>query len=233
MTNVSNGDKNLIDKEKLTAWYNIQAPLYHFWRDRYDDPLISHVANLTDRKIAQIVLDAGCGSGLYSIGLGLLQTNWHIEGIDRSNGLLRIARAQAVRRALRNVSFTNADVLVLPYQAKQFTLVVAAGLFPNLDDQRRTLHEFARLLCKDGQLVIVEFDRADLRGATKFFFRTMIFGYHIFTTIFRQYRFAKRWDIKASTINRNEFEDLLRQTGFSLERTIREHQHIIFLCRKP
>lgn len=231
-SNLPPRDRGRIDAGKLAAWYDFQAPLYHFWRDRYDTPLVRRVADLLGGDSAGLILDAGCGSGLYSVGLGLLKPDWRIEGADLSGNLLRIAGAQAAKRGLENVSFTNADATSLPYGDHQFGAIVAAGLFPNLEDPRRALQEFSRTLRGDGRLVVVEFDRETLDRRTKLFFAVMIFGYHVFTTVFRRYRFAGRWNLETSTIEQRGFEELLRGAGFSIREVLREHQHVIYLCRK-
>ena len=35
-----------IDSRRLTAWYDVQAPLYHAWRDDYDAPAVRQVIAL-------------------------------------------------------------------------------------------------------------------------------------------------------------------------------------------
>ena len=223
---------NQIDTEKLTAWYNFQAPFFHFWRDQYEDPLISRIAELIDGEASENILDAGCGSGLYSIGLGLLKSNWQITGIDYSKSLLQIAQKQATKKGLPTVTFTNANVMLLPFRTAHYSTIIAAGLFPNINDRDQALREIHRVLQDQGKLIIVEFNREGLDWKTMLFFRIMITGYHAFTTVFRQFRFANKWDITTSTIDKNEFEDLILRSGFTICQVVKEFNHIIFLCRK-
>lgn len=222
-----------IDAGKLSAWYDFQAPLYHLWRDNYAHPLVKRVVDILDNKEPQKVLDAGCGSGLMSIGIALLRPNWTIEGVDASLGLLSIARKQAGKRSLCNVCFRQGDVTALEFGAQKFSAVIASGLFPNINDPLRALHEIFRVLETGGRFVVVEFDRSAMGLGTKYFFRLMIGGYRFFSTIFPGFRFAEEWSVDLSTINEKQFGSDLRAAGFSVESTLREQGHLIFLCRKP
>lgn len=223
----------MIDSGKLTAWYDFQAPLYHFWRDDYAHPLVSTVAGLLDRDLPLRVLDAGCGSGQFAIGVALSRKELTLEGVDCSPGLLKIARQQATKRTLANVSFSQGDVQALGYRDQECAAVIAAGLFPNLNEPRRALLEFFRVLPGGGQLIVVEFDRTAMRAGTRAFFRLMIGGYRLFSAVFPRFRFADEWNIELSTIDEERFDAALRAAGFTVEATLRGHDHLVFSCRKP
>lgn len=232
-TTTTTTTKTCVDSAKLAAWYDFQAPIYHFWRDNYAHPLVSRVVNLLNGKKSQRVLDAACGSGLFSIGMALCRPDWFIEGVDCSNGLLNIARKQAGKRSLSNACFHHGDVQALAYNDEEFTAVVTAGLFPNLNEPHRALGEMYRVLEANGRLIVVEFDRSSMNCGTRCFFRLMISGYRFFSTIFPRFRFAEKWDIESSTTDEKSFLVTLQQAGFAVEAVLHEHQHLIFLCRKP
>jgi len=218
--------------EKLTAWYDFQAPFYHCWRDNYANPLIKRVADLLGENKPLKVLDVGCGSGLFSIGIALTRPYYIFEGIDCSLGFLDIARKQAAKRSLKNVSFEMGDVYSLQNADKEFDSVVAAGLFPNLNEPLLALREIFRVLKTDGQFIVVEFDRSSMSSSTRLFFKVMIAGYRIFAAIMPRFRFAKKWNIESSTIDEENFLTDLRTSGFVLDTVIREAKYIIFVCRK-
>ena len=85
-----------IDDEKLSNWYNFQARFYHCWRDDYRSPVIDLVAErLGSVEKPATILDAGCGTGMFAIGLARTRPAWTVEGLDAAEGMLEVARRQA------------------------------------------------------------------------------------------------------------------------------------------
>ena len=226
----------MIDAQKLSNWYDFQAPLYRLWRDDYDGPLVRRVrALLSDHRPAAKplrVLDAGCGTGMFALGLGKADAEIEIEGLDASEGMLAVARRQAQQFGLRNVRFARADVTALSQREGAFHAVVAAGLFPNINDAGAALREFWRVLEVDGSLIVVEFDQGSMGRGLRAFFNVMIFGYRCISRLVPRFRFAEGWSIERSTIDRARFEAELRAVGFVERELLREHNHLIFHWQK-
>jgi ubiquinone/menaquinone biosynthesis C-methylase UbiE len=225
----------MIDRQKLTNWYDFQAPFYHLWRDDYDGPLVRTVAARLRAMGEELrVLDAGCGTGFFGIGLARRGPGWRVEGLDASAGMIRVARRQAERLGVRGTSFRQGDVASLPYDDGSFDAVFAAGLLPNLNDWSAALAEFRRVLRPEGRLLVIEFDRTALRGRQRLVFRAMILGYRAVSAVFRRFRFAEGWSVEASTVDRARLERLLGEAGFRRERLDREQAHLIYeLTRAP
>ncbi len=225
----------MIDSKRLTAWYDFQAPAYHLWRDDYDSPLVERVSTLlAERSVdsTRSAMDAGCGSGMFAIGLAKRLRGWVFHGVDASTGLLGIARKQAAKRNLANVTFTEGDVTALTQADASFDCVIAAGLFPNLNDHAAALRELVRVLKPDGQIVIIEFDRTAMSTGTRLFFRGMIAAYKAVSMVFRRFRFADKWNVETSTIDRQRFTTDLINAGLEPINVLQEHNHLIFHCRK-
>jgi ubiquinone/menaquinone biosynthesis C-methylase UbiE len=146
--------------------------------------------------------------------------------------MLAVARRQAERLGLRNVRFARADVTALSQGSGAFHAVVAAGLFPNINDAGAALREFWRVLEPGGSLIVVEFDRGSMNGGLRAFFKFMIFGYRCISRLVPRFRFAEGWSIEHSTIDRAKFEADLRVVGFVERELLREHNHLIFHYRK-
>ena len=69
----------MIDHDKLRNWYDFQAPFYRLWRNDYDSPLLDRVETILEGLGDDLtVLDAGCGTGLVSIGLGRRRPRWSL-----------------------------------------------------------------------------------------------------------------------------------------------------------
>jgi len=216
-----------IDREKITRWYDLQAPLYRLWRDSYDGPLVREVhALLRPQGESATILDAGCGTGLFSIGLARVEPGWRLTATDVSQGMLAVARRQAARRDLDNIDWRRGDVTALPFDDASFDAVVAAGLMPCLNEPTHALAEFRRLLRRGGRLITVEFDRASMGFGARLFFRTMILGYKTVSALMPRYRFATEWDIDSSTIDPERHSSELAAVGFEVAGVSRVADHI-------
>jgi ubiquinone/menaquinone biosynthesis C-methylase UbiE len=225
----------MIDGRKLTRWYDFQAPFYRLWRDDYDSSLVARAALALGSAAGQLrILDAGCGTGMFTIGIARMRPGWSLEGLDASSGMLAVARRQVRKLGIGNVTFRSGDVMALPYDAGQFDGAIAAGLFPNVDDPRRALDELYRVVRDSGRVVIVEFDREAMRTLTRLFFHAMILGYKLFSGVVRRFRFAERWSVEASTIERAVFERHCLAAGFRAVEIQRREEHLIFeLAKEP
>jgi SAM-dependent methyltransferase len=101
----------------------------------------------------RLVLDLACGAGRY---LRALQAHGaRVVGLDLSFDLLRAARGAGLGDA---VGLVRADMRHLPLAAARFDLVLSMftsfGYFDTADDDRAMLHEVARVLRPDGDLVL-------------------------------------------------------------------------------
>ncbi|MBK6686797.1 MAG: class I SAM-dependent methyltransferase [Deltaproteobacteria bacterium] len=105
------------------------------------------------------VLDVGCGHGRFKEALGGQETGY--LGIDRSEALLKVARAQ------HGEHFQQLDVLFDPLPAPGFDLVVAFGLLHHIPGRDRRLSLLRRLLPLGSRLVVTFWrfaDRPRLQG---------------------------------------------------------------------
>lgn len=219
-----------IDSRKLSNWYDFTAPFYTLWRDDYHDPMLRHVRRILRDVVApRSILDAACGTGLYTIGLAGNTEPWRIDGIDASAGMLRVARRKLRARGLGDVVLRQGDVSALPYRSEAFDAVVASGLMPNLEPplRERALREFCRVLRPGGHLMLVEIDRTAMTARTRLFFHAMILGYRLVSTVVRRFRFSDDWGIRHSTIDPTLLDGELRRAGFTAVETDRRAQQVL------
>ena len=220
-----------IDSRKLTRWYDFMAPFYGAWRDDYRDPMLQHVRGiLLERPRPGRLLDAGCGTGLYAIGLS--DARWHIDAVDASEGMLRVARRKAAARGATGVAFGRGDVARLPFPDASFDVVIAAGLVPNLERPDLVFPELCRVLAPDARLLLVEVDRAAMSRGSRLFFRAMILGYRSVSALFSRFRFADRWDLNRSTVDPTTLLAALEGAGFSSVVLERRHGQLLVECRR-
>jgi ubiquinone/menaquinone biosynthesis C-methylase UbiE len=162
------------------------------------------------------VLDAGCGTGLFTIACARARPGTPVVGVDLSAGMLAVAAAEARRRGTPNASFVRADAESLPFADGGFDAVLAAGLLPNVVDRASVVRELGRVLARAGRLHVVEFDRASMTPAVRAFFVTMILGYRCLSFVFRRFRFARRWSVETSTVEPRAVMGWAREAGLVL-----------------
>lgn len=122
--------------------YNDNSP----WNAHYERPAsLALVGNVTGLR----VLDAGCGAGSHSAAL--LERGAIVTGLDKSPGLLAVARV----RLGAGVSLHQADLAeALPFVDGAFDVILASLVLHYLPDWQPTLREFRRILVPGGRLIV-------------------------------------------------------------------------------
>lgn len=116
-----------------------------------DLELLPGIAGLTGQED---VLDVATATGHTAVALAPHAR--HVTGVDLTPEMLALARTQAERRGLTNVTFAEADAEALPFADASFDVVtcrIAAHHFPQVD---RFSREAARVLRPGGRLVVVD-----------------------------------------------------------------------------
>lgn len=98
------------------------------------------------------VLDIGCGPGTITADLAERVAPGPVLGVDQSAEVLDVARAEAERRQLSNVSFTTADAHKLDFADDTFDVVHAHQVLQHVADPVQALREMKRV-CRPGGLV--------------------------------------------------------------------------------
>lgn len=110
-----------------------------------------------------LVLDFGCGPGIYSRPLAARARRGFVIGADLSPVMLDRATGSARRASLGNLAFVRADAQQLPIASGRMAAVCCCGalhLFPNPD---AALEEVHRVLEVGGRIAIAAYRRR--RGA--------------------------------------------------------------------
>src|SRR5215213_2968928 len=98
------------------------------------------------------VLDAGCGGGGMPVSLG--EEAHAVIGIDPCNRFGAAGVRLARERGLRNVHFSLADGMALPFQPGTFDLVLSHAVIEHVSDALLYLRECARVLAGDGRVYL-------------------------------------------------------------------------------
>jgi SAM-dependent methyltransferase len=107
-----------------------------------------------------LLLDAGCGSGLFSHLA--IKAGAEVIGVDAAPGLLEVARK-------RNPSntFMEEDLEALPFADDSFNVVAGFNSFQYAGSFENALKEATRVLMPGGRLVIGIWDKPEMSDATE------------------------------------------------------------------
>lgn len=103
-----------------------------------------------------LVLELGCGPGLYARRLAQRFPAVQVIGVDHSVAQLRRARRAAMALQLPGCSFLEADVRALPFADGSVDAVVVARLFTVLHERTAAVHEIHRVLRPGGRVFVAE-----------------------------------------------------------------------------
>lgn len=115
--------------------------------------LRSRFVRFSGAKSAHDVLDIGAGAGFSTFALARRTAS--VTAVDWRPDLLDLARREADRRGLANVTFLEADPNALPFAEATFDLVTSAAAVHHFKDPPRALSEMARV-CSHGGSVAIE-----------------------------------------------------------------------------
>ena len=126
--------KNIYDNEST-----------HFYYVGYHEILLDLISKITVKKKINI-LDAGCGTGLFTKKLGKYG---RVIGIDMSDEAIKFAKS-------RKLNVKKASVTKLPFKVNTFDLIVCNDVLchKSIPKEETALKEFYRVLSQDGLVLI-------------------------------------------------------------------------------
>jgi SAM-dependent methyltransferase len=141
-------------KEHIKAWDSEYER--SIWRGHYSLERLDASLN------TGLLLDAGCGSGKYSLPLRM--RGFDVLAMDASQKALRLASKSSAIRGL-DIGFMAANIYQIPLKDASFDIIWCYGVLQHLLIRERefAIHEFRRVL-KDGGLLFLEvFGEEDMR----------------------------------------------------------------------
>lgn len=126
-----------------------------------------------DEVKGKSVLDAGCGTGIFSLifaGNGAES----VTGIDISEGSLETARTLQARFGIGNSSFQKQDMLQLPFPDANFDIVWAWGTVHHTTEPLRAVEELIRVLKGGGSILLAVYTKTRLTFFHEIIRKTLI-----------------------------------------------------------
>lgn len=123
--------------------------------------------SLTPTSERPRVLVAGCGTGQHPIDVARTYADAEVLAIDLSRASLAYATRQALALGVKNVSFAQADLLLLPELAASFDVIDAGGVLHHLRDPEEGLRALLSALKPGGYLRLGLYSRIARRDVAR------------------------------------------------------------------
>lgn len=128
---------------------------------------LNRIVELAGAGPEDTVLDVACGPGLLVCAFARVVR--HATGIDLTPAMLERAQELQRQQALQNVTWRQGDVLPLPYEDGEFSVVSARFAFHHFLDPLAVLREMRRVGRSGGRIVVADSaparDKADAFNA--------------------------------------------------------------------
>jgi ubiquinone/menaquinone biosynthesis C-methylase UbiE len=144
--------------EKYDRWFTTPIGLLV---KKYESELL---LNLLSPKSDEFILDAGCGTGVFT--LDILSFGTQVLGVDLSLPMLLRGAKKSGGYSFQAVL---ADISFLPFQESAFDKVVSVTAFEFIEDAKGAMEELFRVTRKGGRIVVATLNKlspwADRRRA--------------------------------------------------------------------
>jgi len=120
---------------------------------------LSKIVDLGRISAGSVVLDVGCGTGIFTIPLAI-KTDAVVFGLDSVKEMIREAR---VKEDSQRVEWQVGDAENLPFDSDHFNCAFMTMVIHQIVNKKKTIDEMHRVLKKNGTLVIMTKSHGQLR----------------------------------------------------------------------
>ncbi len=141
-------------REKILDQFTRQAVPFSSAPAIRNQEALNRIVELAAAGPEDTVLDVACGPGLLVCAFARVVR--HATGIDLTPAMLQQARELQQRQGLQNVTWRQGDVLPLPFEAGQFSIVSARFAFHHFLDPLAVLKDMRRVCGAGGRVVVAD-----------------------------------------------------------------------------
>ncbi len=170
------------------AYFDREADQYDQWYQTKMGVFVDRVETNLALKMFPVrtgmtILDAGCGTGNFSIKLA--EAKVKVTGVDISAEMLRIASDKS-RQAGHDIDFLEIDLHHLPFADESFDGVISMAAIEFIKELEPVMEELYRVLKPDGHLLIGTINRESAWGElyqSEYFQKNTVFRHAAFKTL--------------------------------------------------
>lgn len=149
----------MVTQELQRNLWSIAPQYWSRYTEPFFLPLYKKVIEQLRLDEDSLLLDAGCGSGLFAHMA--ISTGAQVIGLDTAAGLLEVARGRSPQN-----NFLEENLESLPFAAESFHVVTGLNSFQYAHNVTAAMTEAKRVLKEGGRLVIAIWDKPGMSDAT-------------------------------------------------------------------
>ncbi|MBY9081329.1 methyltransferase domain-containing protein [Paenibacillus sp. HN-1] len=133
--------------------FNKGAQNFDSWSVTQDERMIRGLSDFCGLSKEDHMLDVACGTGAFSLfSAGMVES---VTGVDISEGMISIARKNAKKRSVENISFYCQDVESIELEDHLFSIVVSKSAFHHMKNYQKVFSGMVNY-CQDGGRICIQ-----------------------------------------------------------------------------
>lgn len=139
-------------KKTIRQQFDLQADKFSNWSVTRNTEYMEQYSKFCEIIENDTLLDVACGTGEYAIHCA--QKIKKVCGVDLSSKMIEVAKKNANSLQLENISFKVQDVMKLPFESNQFSIVNCKSAFHHFDDYGQNIGEMKRCSKMGGRISV-------------------------------------------------------------------------------
>lgn len=141
-------------RNKAEKFWDRTARSYDQEEKKDEDIHLHNVKQLKEYlQPSDLVLDLGCGTGLFSAELAPCVKK--IQAIDLSSKMIELAKTKAKVQGLTNIEYTHTTIFDETLKPETFNVILACYVLHLVDDLPKVIERISELLTPDGILLSI------------------------------------------------------------------------------